>query len=306
MRGSASRWSWRCDWAKAWCWPATSIRRERRNVWRDLLFSTRYACPDCGISYAELEPRTFSFNSPYGVCPACEGLGATVEFDPDLVIPDPDRSLNDGACRPLAAAAAGEVRKYLDELAALRRPGSSTWTHRWPSCRPAVRQQLLYGNGNGQRFPGVLTWLKQEFATTTDRSGRSSWRRFGAASPARRAADPGCGRKRTACGWPARSIGQITALTVTEALRFFRRIWSFRRPIAPISDPSDRRDLPATCLPRSRRCQLPGTRSAGRHVEWWRVAARAAGHQHRFGPGRRLLRARRTVDRAAPARQPAV
>jgi excinuclease ABC subunit A len=53
-------------------------------VWRDLLFSTRYACPDCGLSYVELEPRTFSFNSPYGVCPTCEGLGAKIEFDPDL------------------------------------------------------------------------------------------------------------------------------------------------------------------------------------------------------------------------------
>ncbi len=44
-------------------------------AWRDVLFSTRYACPDCGVSYSELEPRTFSFNSPYGVCPDCEGMG---------------------------------------------------------------------------------------------------------------------------------------------------------------------------------------------------------------------------------------
>ena len=66
-------------------------------TWRDLLFSTRYACPDCGISYSELEPRTFSFNSPYGVCPECEGMGLRVEFDPELVIPDPDQSLADGA-----------------------------------------------------------------------------------------------------------------------------------------------------------------------------------------------------------------
>lgn len=65
-------------------------------VWRDELFSTQHACPDCGISYAELEPRTFSFNSPYGVCPACEGLGARTEFDPTLIVPDPTKSLAEG------------------------------------------------------------------------------------------------------------------------------------------------------------------------------------------------------------------
>jgi excinuclease ABC subunit A len=58
--------------------------------WCQLLFSTRHACPECGLSYAELEPRTFSFNSPYGVCPACEGLGVKEECDPELVNPDPD------------------------------------------------------------------------------------------------------------------------------------------------------------------------------------------------------------------------
>ena len=56
------------------------------STWCDWLFSTRYACPNCKISYEELEPRTFSFNSPYGACPTCEGLGVRVEFDPELVV----------------------------------------------------------------------------------------------------------------------------------------------------------------------------------------------------------------------------
>ncbi len=57
-------------------------------VWHDRLFSTLYACPNCKISYEELEPRTFSFNSPYGACSKCEGLGSRVAFDPELVLPD--------------------------------------------------------------------------------------------------------------------------------------------------------------------------------------------------------------------------
>lgn len=63
----------------------------------DLLFSEHLACPEHGVSLAEIEPRTFSFNTPHGACPDCQGLGSKLEIDPDLVIPDPDRSLNEGA-----------------------------------------------------------------------------------------------------------------------------------------------------------------------------------------------------------------
>jgi len=67
---------------------------------QELLFSEQFACPDCGISLGEIEPRTFSFNSPHGACPACTGLGVRMEFDPDLVIPNKDLSLAEGAIHP--------------------------------------------------------------------------------------------------------------------------------------------------------------------------------------------------------------
>ncbi|MDD5409449.1 MAG: excinuclease ABC subunit UvrA, partial [Candidatus Omnitrophica bacterium] len=63
----------------------------------DQVFSEQYACANCGISYAELNPRNFSFNSPYGACPECNGLGTKLEFDPDLIIPDKNKSINAGA-----------------------------------------------------------------------------------------------------------------------------------------------------------------------------------------------------------------
>ena len=66
-------------------------------AWTDEVFSEKYACPDCGISLAELEPRIFSFNSPYGACPLCGGLGIILEFDPELLVPDPSLSLATGA-----------------------------------------------------------------------------------------------------------------------------------------------------------------------------------------------------------------
>ncbi|MDR1613319.1 MAG: excinuclease ABC subunit UvrA [Planctomycetota bacterium] len=65
--------------------------------WRDRLYSENYGCPDCGISFQELEPRMFSFNSPFGACPACDGLGTRLKLDPDLIVPDPSLSLEKGA-----------------------------------------------------------------------------------------------------------------------------------------------------------------------------------------------------------------
>jgi len=62
----------------------------------DWLFSERAACPECGVAFDELAPRLFSFNSPYGACPACSGLGTHLEIDPELVVPDPDLSLAAG------------------------------------------------------------------------------------------------------------------------------------------------------------------------------------------------------------------
>src|SRR5206468_2833992 len=76
------------------------------NGWTDRLFSTLYACPNCQLSLEEIEPRTFSFNSPYGACPQCEGLGYRVEFDRDLIVPDATRSISTGAIAPWRAVKA--------------------------------------------------------------------------------------------------------------------------------------------------------------------------------------------------------
>src|SRR5690606_14343692 len=67
------------------------------------IFSTHYGCPNCDISFEELSPRMFSFNSPYGACTGCSGLGHKMEVDPDRIVPDPYLSINDGAIHPWRA-----------------------------------------------------------------------------------------------------------------------------------------------------------------------------------------------------------
>ncbi|MEI7576897.1 MAG: excinuclease ABC subunit UvrA [Armatimonadota bacterium] len=88
---------------------------EGQEGWSDLLFSEAYACSVCGYSMPDLEPRMFSFNSPYGACPDCTGLGTKTEFDPDLVAPDHSVSLRDGAIKPFVYKS-GEVKDWWPEM----------------------------------------------------------------------------------------------------------------------------------------------------------------------------------------------
>ena len=82
-----------------------------------LTFSQHLACPTCGTSYDEPAPRNFSFNSPYGACETCDGLGTTFEVDPELVIPDPDQSINDGAIAPWRSAHTQYFTRMLEAVA---------------------------------------------------------------------------------------------------------------------------------------------------------------------------------------------
>ena len=77
--------------------PQAEGKSKANSSWSDQLYSTRHACPNCNISYEEIQPRTFSFNSPYGACPVCEGIGLLERFDPELVLPSLEVSLADGA-----------------------------------------------------------------------------------------------------------------------------------------------------------------------------------------------------------------
>ncbi|MHB8864266.1 MAG: excinuclease ABC subunit UvrA [Pirellulaceae bacterium] len=191
------------------------------SVWRDLLFSTRYACPDCGISYLELEPRTFSFNSPYGVCPTCEGLGARIEFDPDLVIPDPERSLREGAIAPWRTLPPSELARYQEEVAKFAVAAKFDSDTPLAQLPPAARRELLFGRENGPHFPGVLTLLKKEFATTTDRVRQEQLAAFRGQVLCEACHGSRLRPEANSVLLGGRTVGQITALAVTEARQFF-------------------------------------------------------------------------------------
>ena len=111
---------------------------------RVLTFSERFACADCGISYPEIEPRLFSFNNPFGACPDCDGLGTKQYIDPELVVPDPDKSLRAGAIAPWSGSSSPYHGQTLDSLA--RHYGFSTTTP-WRDLPKKIQDIILFGSG---------------------------------------------------------------------------------------------------------------------------------------------------------------
>jgi excinuclease ABC subunit A len=112
-----------------------------------LIFSQHLACPVCGTSFDELAPRNFSFNSPYGACPSCDGLGTRYEVDPELIVPDPDRSLEEGAVAPWVGARNAYFARLLQAVAeTFKIPVSVPWR----KLKKQDQKVILYGSGTTQ------------------------------------------------------------------------------------------------------------------------------------------------------------
>ncbi|MGI8751124.1 MAG: excinuclease ABC subunit UvrA [Acidimicrobiales bacterium] len=123
------------------------VPREGAETEEALTFSQHLACPVCGLSFDEPAPRNFSFNSPYGACPHCDGLGTRFEVDADLVVPDPDASIDDGAVVPWAGARGEYFGRVLEAVAATY--DFSTGTP-WRDLKKSEQRVLLHGSGAKQ------------------------------------------------------------------------------------------------------------------------------------------------------------
>jgi len=111
----------------------------------EMIFSEHYACPDCGISIAEVAPRSFSFNSPYGACPECGGLGTKIYFDENLIVPDPGLSIREGAIAPWEKRNSLYFYQMLESLSAHYGFDVNTPFNQLPD---RIREVLLYGSGD--------------------------------------------------------------------------------------------------------------------------------------------------------------
>ncbi|HZT53176.1 MAG TPA: excinuclease ABC subunit UvrA [Gaiellaceae bacterium] len=205
----------------------------------DLLFSENFACPDHGVSLPELQPRIFSFNAPQGACPRCTGLGSQQEIDPDLLVPDPSLSLDDGALVPWSVG--GSSGFYEAVIQAIADRYEIDTSKPWSELTEEERNRFLYGTGGeriyvqyrnrmGRRrqymlaFDGIVASLERRYRETDSQQQRERIEEYMSFRPC-----PACKGARLkpevlAVTVGGKSIYEFTQLSVTEALAFLDRL----------------------------------------------------------------------------------
>ncbi|MEE2825717.1 MAG: excinuclease ABC subunit UvrA [Planctomycetota bacterium] len=193
--------------------------------WEDRLFSTEYACPKCEIGYAEVQPRTFSFNSPYGACPQCDGLGYLEQFATELIVPDRNLSLEEGAVLPWKGLTPKKRLGWLQQLQPLMSALSVETSTPLRELAPAAWKKLL--NSRSPKAPGIRVLLEKELATALQESRQESLRSLQTQSPCPECEGCRLNRQARAARLSGRSISQLTEMSITE-LRLFLESVSFK------------------------------------------------------------------------------
>jgi excinuclease ABC subunit A len=185
-----------------------------------ILFSERLACAECGVSLPEIAPRMFSFNSPYGACETCAGIGTRWEIDPERLVPNPQRSLKDGALAPWAGRETSYFRQTLAVLAKRHRFALDV---PWAKLKKSVRDVILSGERDGG-FEGVVAVLERRYRDTESEEARREIETFMAERPC--AACGGSRLRRESLGIriAGRSIADVVRLTIKEAGQFFAEL----------------------------------------------------------------------------------
>lgn len=201
-------------------------------------FSEKYACPICGFTVGELEPRLFSFNAPMGACPVCEGLGSKLEVDVDLVVPDRSKTLRDGAMAPWNPISSQYYPQLLEQFCQSVGIDMDTPFNKLPKKQ---QQLVLYGNGDqtfhfhyendfgGVRdvdvpFEGVVNNVKRRYQETNSDFTREQMRKYMTELPC-----PAChgyrlNERALAVKISGQNIGQVSDLSISDAIDFFKQV----------------------------------------------------------------------------------
>ncbi|HET9061720.1 MAG TPA: excinuclease ABC subunit UvrA, partial [Candidatus Binatia bacterium] len=205
----------------------------RDEEWLEYTYSRRFACPDCGISYPELSPRLFSFNSPLGACPDCSGVGKTSVFDRQRIVADASKSVSNGALGPWGKRLA---EKYKKQLARVCAELGVTPETPYAALPEVVRNALLEGHetkasagGRARRFAGILPILMRRYRESESEFVREELAKYMVDTEC-----PGCGGARLRLEArhvriAGRAIHEVAELPVAEALEWLSTLELGRR-----------------------------------------------------------------------------
>ncbi len=203
-----------------------------------ITFSEKFACPESGFTIEEIEPRLFSFNNPFGACPACDGLGTSMFFDAALVVPDEKKSLKQGALAPWSKS---QAPYYMQTLQALARKYKFSMTTPWEELTGKVQNILLYGSDgekitfiyqDGKRkyeverpFEGVIGNIQRRYRETDSMMIREELGRYQTSAPCMECHGQRLRPEALAVKLgEQKTISDITALSVADALTWFQEL----------------------------------------------------------------------------------
>ena len=205
---------------------------------KEYLFSEEFACPNCEVSIEEIVPRMFSFNSPYGACEVCDGLGSHMEIDPNMVVPDKSKSLIQGALAPLGEQPRGNW--YGSILKSLAQHYNFNFTTPWIKLNADIRHMLLYGTGDkkfkmeysSSRWTGTYSggWegtvdnLMRRY-TQTKSSGIREWiEQFMSMRPCSSCNGSRLKQQTLAITINNMNIGEVSSMSVNQLSKFFKTL----------------------------------------------------------------------------------
>ncbi|HXI10659.1 MAG TPA: excinuclease ABC subunit UvrA [Thermodesulfobacteriota bacterium] len=205
----------------------------------ELLFNEKLSCVECGISYPEINPTMFSFNSPYGACEECKGLGEKYYFDPSLVVPDADRSLSEGAVAPWGKSGAKKASSwYLHTLESLARHYGFSLSVSFKKLPEKVRDLVLNGSGDEelefsyksdrsnytytQAFEGVLKNLERRYRETDSEDVREDLERYMNSQPCPVCSGSRLKKEALFIKINNRSVWDVVRMPIKDSLEFFR------------------------------------------------------------------------------------
>ncbi|MCX5708084.1 MAG: excinuclease ABC subunit UvrA [Candidatus Omnitrophica bacterium] len=197
------------------------------NPANDIVFSEKYACAKCGIDISEIEPRLFSFNSPYGACPACNGLGIKLEFDPDLVIPDKTKSINEGAIAPWKRGGRGYILYYRWLLRELSHKLSFSLDTPFNKLPKDIANAILYGSeeyAGSKPFEGVIPHLERLFKESDSDYLKEEIQKFMSSLPCPQCDGARLKKEALAVTINKKNISQVVNMPIKEAQEFFRAL----------------------------------------------------------------------------------